>query len=795
MQPANIRFVPKRYVQLFRLSVVLGVLALLALGAVALAQPTLKSVTAVRSIYAAEGAAPQSAGLTYASNLGQFFTLDYGSTEALEGTANILAITAYEELVARIPLDVALDRNTYLAYDDNSGQLFILNQAGNLLAQLSPNQAGTLVETELSALGLQRAQGMAVDSQSGALLILDSAANQLVRVPLADGALAMAQAQRLDLKGAVGNASLRGLAVDPATGHLFLLSPHQNQLYELDQATTLVNTYDISTLALVAPEAVVFAPSADLTDDGANINLFILDSHNTDTAATEPDSSLTAKVFLPLVAAFGNATTAAETRANSQSVQTAAGGNTEIVEVSLQQYQGAVRSAEVSLVTANLVQIMDLSTFSPPSPDASGIAYISSINRLLVADSEVNEMTIYTGVNLFEISFPNVLTRTGDTTAYSDEPTGLGINPTNGHIFVGDDTGSSRGIYEVDPGVDGLYGTTDDTVVAQISSMSFGSTDVEGVTYDTLNGHLFIADFTNREIYEINPGPNGVFGGGDDVISSFDTEIYDILAPEGIHHDAETNTLLVMDGRLKNVYQLSTTGALLEIFSLSIGDPRRPSGITMAPSTTDPTQNNIFVVDRGVDNDTDPTENDGKVFEYSIGTLLTRTPTVTSTPSNTPIPSDTPTPTNTPLSTDTPTPTATSVMTETPTATATSVMTDTPTATATSVMTETPTATPTMTPTGSTTPTVTPTVTPTGTVPAPVPGDCNGDFGVNAGDLTALTLEIFDGDGNTAIAAGGGTFPGSASCDANEDTQINAGDISCAVLLIFNGPGSCSAPQ
>ena len=71
-------------------------------------------------------------------------------------------------------------------------------------------------------------------------------------------------------------------------------------------------------------------------------------------------------------------------------------------------------------------------------------------------------------------------------------------------------------------------------------------------------------------------------------------------------------------------------------------------------------------------------------------------------------------------------------------------------------------------------------------------GDCNGDGVVDAGDLTACTLEVFDGDGNFWLDTPGGTFPGNpAGCDANADTIVDAGDLSCKVLIIFGGPRAC----
>jgi hypothetical protein len=63
---------------------------------------------------------------------------------------------------------------------------------------------------------------------------------------------------------------------------------------------------------------------------------------------------------------------------------------------------------------------------------------------------------------------------------------------------------------------------------------------------------------------------------------------------------------------------------------------------------------------------------------------------------------------------------------------------------------------------------------------------------VDAGDISALTLEIFDGDGNTPVDVGNGTFVGhSVGCNANEDAVVDAGDVSCTTLLIFEG--ACSS--
>lgn len=74
------------------------------------------------------------------------------------------------------------------------------------------------------------------------------------------------------------------------------------------------------------------------------------------------------------------------------------------------------------------------------------------------------------------------------------------------------------------------------------------------------------------------------------------------------------------------------------------------------------------------------------------------------------------------------------------------------------------------------------------------PGDVNVDSQVDAGDISALVLEIFDGDGNLATNTLGGSFPGNPiGSDPNRDSLVDAGDISCLVLIIFNGQGACGS--
>jgi hypothetical protein len=272
-----------------------------------------------------------------------------------------------------------------------------------------------------------------------------------------------------------------------------------------------------------------------------------------------------------------------------------------------------------------LVRTINAWEWSPSSPDASGIVYIAHRDTLIVTDGEVDEMAIFTGDNLFEMDRASGnLTGTLTTIGFSDEPTGAAYNPDNHHIFFTDDTGT-RSVYELDPGGDGFYGTSDD-VVASFRTGAFGSTDPEGIAYDTTRGFLHIADGVNEQVFTVDPGANGIFDGvasvgGDDVVTSFDTTSLGIIDPEGIAYDPVFDLLYIIATQ-DSVAQVTPTGTLVGMLDISAANARNPAGLEFAPSSVDPNQTSLYVAARGVDNDSNPNENDGQVYEFSIDTTL-----------------------------------------------------------------------------------------------------------------------------------------------------------------------------
>ncbi len=59
-------------------------------------------------------------------------------------------------------------------------------------------------------------------------------------------------------------------------------------------------------------------------------------------------------------------------------------------------------------------------------------------------------------------------------------------------------------------------------------------------------------------------------------------------------------------------------GELLGTLDTSAANADNPAGLGLAPSSGDPDQMSLYMVARGVDNNSDPNENDGMVYEFEL---------------------------------------------------------------------------------------------------------------------------------------------------------------------------------
>jgi DNA-binding beta-propeller fold protein YncE len=264
-----------------------------------------------------------------------------------------------------------------------------------------------------------------------------------------------------------------------------------------------------------------------------------------------------------------------------------------------------------------VVQTIDTSLWSPPSPDPAGIAYRPDTGELITCDSEVEEMAIFAGVNLWTHSVGGTVSSTASTTGYSNEPTGIAWDPAGGRVWISDDIDDL--VFEIDFGPDGIWNTPDDVEFELDEYTDAGCDDLEDVTYDNVHDELFIAGGGISAICRVQPGVNGFFDGappaGDDVVTIFDVEPHGIEDPEGIIYDPFWDTLVVADRRSRDLWEFTPGGALLRRIDVDFPGGVKISGVAIAPGSTNPMLRNYWVTDRRVDNGEDPFENDGRIYE------------------------------------------------------------------------------------------------------------------------------------------------------------------------------------
>ena len=131
---------------------------------------------------------------------------------------------------------------------------------------------------------------------------------------------------------------------------------------------------------------------------------------------------------------------------------------------------GSADLARAATVTGKLESRIRTSEFTPASPDPSGIVYLRARHRFVISDSEVDERTgaHYHGVNLWNIRANGKVISGRTTRRFSNEPTGLGFDPSTRRLFVSDD--DANRIWIDRPGRDGRFVEVSDGVGQFVTS-------------------------------------------------------------------------------------------------------------------------------------------------------------------------------------------------------------------------------------------------------------------------------------------------------------------------------------
>lgn len=270
-------------------------------------------------------------------------------------------------------------------------------------------------------------------------------------------------------------------------------------------------------------------------------------------------------------------------------------------------------------ITATVVRKTDLGRLQPPSPDTSGLTYLPGPKQFIVVDSEVEEGKLFRGVNMWTLTRRGAVKGTGSTMRYTKEPSGVAYNPSNGRLYIADDDNDR--IFEVRQGPDKRFGTLDDAF-SKIDISVFGDSDTEDVAVDTSTDELLLVDAQRGRVNKLSPGPNRRFDGvapaGDDTTSSFDISRFHANDVEGLTYDAARRTILLVSHRTHYIYEVTPQGKLVALIDISEAFDTKASGLVVAPASSESGATSIYMVDRGVDNDVDPDENDGLLFELGV---------------------------------------------------------------------------------------------------------------------------------------------------------------------------------
>jgi Bacterial Ig domain len=530
----------------------------------AAAGTTTRTARVLRSIATHEFGVQRPQGIAYVPSEKALFV----PTPTSDGKLELTGVTPVEDPAGQVSVDVKTDPTVSqtLAYDPVEGSFNAVTSGDSLL---SIDVSGDVQKDPVADPAVDAPRDSTFDP-AGHWFLLDDATRSIVRVSADAGAT---NVDDIPL-GVVGSLHPQGLAYNPADGLFYVLAG--NVLYALNTSGVLSKRYLLDT-PILDPRGMVFAPSADNTDAASRQSLYVADAGNASTLGA-------------------------------------------ISEVTLA--PAAVAAAPTAL-NATLVRTWNTAAYNPPSPDPCGITYISDENKMMVSDSEVEEMSIWQHANLFKTTLAGAVQQTGDTTvkAISNEPTGVAYRASDRTLFISDDDADKVNL--VKPGADGRWGTSDDAF-SFISTKPFPNTDPEDVAYDPTTNHLFTIDGVGTEVYEISPGTNGVFDGvpskgGDDVVTHFDVGQYGEGDPEGIAIDTAHNSVLTLDHKTKKIYETTKTGTLLSTISITAASSIKAAGLGLAPASAVTGRTDYYIPDRGIDNDPQPTENDGKVYEMTTG--------------------------------------------------------------------------------------------------------------------------------------------------------------------------------
>ena len=257
-----------------------------------------------------------------------------------------------------------------------------------------------------------------------------------------------------------------------------------------------------------------------------------------------------------------------------------------------------------------------------PSIDPAGVTFHPPTGRLFISDSEINEVPAAFDIvqaSLFESEASgdtlfnqwDLTQQTGNEPYSNREPTGIGFCSGDQHFYVTND--DLKLVYRY--AFDGAVFSAVDSVSTQPYSA-----DPEGIACDPINGRIYVIGGAGINILVYEYASGFVLQEVIDLVTAAGDPVGVPSDPEGIAVDPVTGHLFVVSDPDNAIFEYAPSGAYIQKFAIDALSPKpmSPQGLGIGDSSVNPEAMSIYMVDGMLDNDYDPNERDGSVYELEI---------------------------------------------------------------------------------------------------------------------------------------------------------------------------------
>ncbi len=257
-----------------------------------------------------------------------------------------------------------------------------------------------------------------------------------------------------------------------------------------------------------------------------------------------------------------------------------------------------------------------------PSIDPSGVFYHPGYGRLFITDAEIEEANVavvwnqvQANVFLTDLTASTLFNKwnlTPTALGNNKEPTGITYCANDDHYYISNDD-SPKSLFRY------AFDGTAFTLEGSISTLPYTG-DPEDVTCDPATGRIYVVGGAAINIVVYTYSSGFVFQEVIDLAATAGNPLGIPSDAEGIVFDPQSQHLFVLSPADRFIYEYTLTGAFVQRFNVYGYTPRpkNPAGLAIGPSSSDPSKESFYFVDRGIDNDSNSNERDGYLYEARI---------------------------------------------------------------------------------------------------------------------------------------------------------------------------------